>query len=142
VTTGRGIDPAHFGGRKPLKKGNLETRKKPSRLEPIRKPSISFSNRDSAPLPKVTEVFLGRGIGMDVVRTVLDRPQGETVPRFLRKKGPRQRPIQLRGAAPLLRVFRTLLFRVGRPSFRRSTILGLWKITRITDPEIHRIDQA
>ena len=85
--------------------------------------------------PEVTEVS-GRGIGMDVVRTVLDRLKG-TVQVFT-KQG-RGTTFQLR--APLtLASIQTLLFRVGGRLFA-VPLSSVVEITRITDNEIHHVDQ-
>ncbi len=84
---------------------------------------------------EVTEVS-GRGVGMDVVRTVLDRLKG-TVHVFSQPgKGT---TIQLR--APLtLASIQTLLFRVGGRLFA-VPLSSVVEITRISDMEIHRVDQ-
>jgi len=84
---------------------------------------------------EVTEVS-GRGVGMDVVRTVLDRLKG-TVHVFSHPgKGT---TIQLR--APLtLASIQTLLFRVGGRLFA-VPLSSVVEITRVTDMEIHRVDQ-
>jgi two-component system chemotaxis sensor kinase CheA len=84
---------------------------------------------------EVTEVS-GRGVGMDVVRTVLDRLKG-TVHVFTQSgKGT---TIQLR--APLtLASIQTLLFRVGGRLFA-VPLSSVVEITRVTDMEIHRVDQ-
>lgn len=84
---------------------------------------------------EVTEVS-GRGVGMDVVRTVLDRLKG-TVHVFTQLgKGT---TIQLR--APLtLASIQTLLFRVGGRLFA-VPLSSVVEITRVNDMEIHRVDQ-
>jgi len=84
---------------------------------------------------EVTEVS-GRGVGMDVVRTVLDRLKG-TVHVFSQPgKGT---TIQLR--APLtLASIQTLLFRVGGRLFA-VPLSSVIEITRISDQEIHRVDK-
>ncbi|MBS1842671.1 MAG: chemotaxis protein CheA [Acidobacteria bacterium] len=84
---------------------------------------------------EVTEVS-GRGVGMDVVRTVLDRLKG-TVHVFTQLgKGT---TIQLR--APLtLASIQTLLFRVGGRLFA-VPLSSVVEITRVTDMEIYRVDQ-
>ena len=84
---------------------------------------------------EITEVS-GRGVGMDVVRTVLDRLKG-TVHVFTQPgKGT---TIQLR--APLtLASIQTLLFRVGGRLFA-VPLSSVVEITRINDMEIHRVDQ-
>ncbi|HWY45193.1 MAG TPA: chemotaxis protein CheA [Candidatus Sulfotelmatobacter sp.] len=84
---------------------------------------------------EITEVS-GRGVGMDVVRTVLDRLKG-TVHVFTQPgKGT---TIQLR--APLtLASIQTLLFRVGGRLFA-VPLSSVVEITRISDQEIHLVDQ-
>jgi two-component system chemotaxis sensor kinase CheA len=83
----------------------------------------------------VTEVS-GRGIGMDVVRTVLDRLKGTVQ---VSSKIGCGTTIQLR--APLtLASIQTLLFRVGGRLFA-VPLSSVVEITRIMDPEIHRVDQ-
>jgi two-component system chemotaxis sensor kinase CheA len=83
----------------------------------------------------VTEVS-GRGIGMDVVRTVLDRLKG-TVQVF--SKIGRGTTIQLRVPLTLASI-QTLLFRVGGRLFA-VPLSSVVEITRIMDPDIHRVDQ-
>jgi len=84
---------------------------------------------------EVTEVS-GRGVGMDVVRTVLDRLKGTVHVSSQPGKGT---TIQLR--APLtLASIQTLLFRVGGRLFA-VPLSSVVEITRITDMEIHRVDQ-
>jgi two-component system chemotaxis sensor kinase CheA len=84
---------------------------------------------------EVTEVS-GRGVGMDVVRTVLDRLKGTV--HITSNKG-RGTTIQLR--APLtLASIQTLLFRVGGRLFA-VPLSSVVEITRINDNEIHRIDR-
>jgi two-component system chemotaxis sensor kinase CheA len=84
---------------------------------------------------EVTEVS-GRGVGMDVVRTVLDRLKGTV--HIASNKG-RGTTIQLR--APLtLASIQTLLFRVGGRLFA-VPLSSVVEITRINDNEIHRIDR-
>jgi two-component system chemotaxis sensor kinase CheA len=84
---------------------------------------------------EVTEVS-GRGIGMDVVRTVLDRLKGTV--QVSSQKG-RGSTFQLR--APLtLASIQTLLFRVGGRLFA-VPLSSVVEITRISDQEIHRVDQ-
>jgi two-component system chemotaxis sensor kinase CheA len=83
----------------------------------------------------VTEVS-GRGVGMDVVRTVLDRLKGTV--HVSSSKG-RGTTIQLR--APLtLASIQTLLFRVGGRLFA-VPLSSVVEITRINDGEIHRVDR-
>src|SRR2546421_5952446 len=84
---------------------------------------------------EVTEVS-GRGVGMDVVRTVLDRLKGTVQVSSAKGRGT---TIQLR--APLtLASIQTLLFRVGGRLFA-VPLSSVVEITRTTDSEIHRVDQ-
>jgi len=84
---------------------------------------------------EVTEVS-GRGVGMDVVRTVLDRLKGTVHISSTKGQGT---TIQLR--APLtLASIQTLLFRVGGRLFA-VPLSSVVEITRVTDSEIHRVDQ-
>jgi two-component system chemotaxis sensor kinase CheA len=84
---------------------------------------------------EVTEVS-GRGVGMDVVRTVLDRLKGTV--HVASAKGV--------GTTMLLRVpltlasIQTLLFRVGGRLFA-VPLSSVVEITRVSDPEIQRVDQ-
>ena len=83
----------------------------------------------------VTEVS-GRGVGMDVVRTVLNRLKGTV--HISSTKG-RGTTIQLR--APLtLASIQTLLFRVSGRLFA-VPLSSVVEITRINDSEIHRVDR-
>jgi len=84
---------------------------------------------------EVTEVS-GRGVGMDVVRTVMDRLKG-TVHVF--SHAGKGTTIQLR--APLtLASIQTLLFRVGGRLFA-VPLSSVIEITRISDMEIHRVEE-
>ena len=84
---------------------------------------------------QVTEVS-GRGVGMDVVRTVLDKLKGTVHVISNPGKGT---TIQLR--APLtLASIQTLLFRVSGRLFA-VPISSVVEITRVSGEEIHRIDQ-
>jgi two-component system, chemotaxis family, sensor kinase CheA len=129
---GRGIDPAHI--RKHAVEKGVITQEEISRLtEPdilnlIFEPGFSTTQ-------EVTEVS-GRGVGMDIVRTVLDRLKGTV--QLSTQKG-RGTTIQLR--APLtLASIQTLLFRVGGRLFA-VPLSSVVEITRIHDHEIHRVDQ-
>ena len=83
---------------------------------------------------EVTEVS-GRGIGMDVVRTVMDRLKGTIHVGSQRGRGT---TFQLR--VPLtLASMQTLLFRVGGRLFA-VPLSSVVEITRITDHEIHKVD--
>ena len=84
---------------------------------------------------QITEVS-GRGVGMDVVRTVLDRLKGTVQVISHPGKGT---TIQLR--APLtLASIQTLLFRVSGRLFA-VPISSVVEITRAAGEEIHRVDQ-
>jgi two-component system, chemotaxis family, sensor kinase CheA len=84
---------------------------------------------------EVTEVS-GRGVGMDVVRTVMDRLKGTVQISSHKGQGT---TIQLR--APLtLASIQTLLFRVSGRLFA-VPISSVVEITRATDEEIHLVDQ-
>jgi two-component system, chemotaxis family, sensor kinase CheA len=83
----------------------------------------------------VTEVS-GRGVGMDVVRTVMDRLKGTVQISSTKSRGT---SIQLR--APLtLASIQTLLFRVSGRLFA-VPISSVVEITRIGENEIHLIDR-
>ena len=84
---------------------------------------------------QITEVS-GRGVGMDVVRTVLDRLKGTV--RVISSPG-KGTTFQLR--APLtLASIQTLLFRVGGRLFA-VPISSVVEITRASGSEIHRVDR-
>jgi len=84
---------------------------------------------------EVTEVS-GRGVGMDVVRTVLDRLKGTVHVTSNKSKGT---IIQLRVPLTLASI-QTLLFRVGGRLFA-VPLSAVVEITRIQDQEIHKVDQ-
>jgi len=84
---------------------------------------------------EVTEVS-GRGVGMDVVRTVLDRLKGTVHIASVKGKGT---TIQLRVPLTLASI-QTLLFRVGGRLFA-VPLSSVIEITRINDQEIHLVDQ-
>jgi two-component system chemotaxis sensor kinase CheA len=84
---------------------------------------------------EITEVS-GRGVGMDVVRTVLDRLKGTVHVSSSKGHGT---TIQLRMPLTLASI-QTLLFRVGGRLFA-VPLSSVVEITRITDSEIHRVDQ-
>src|SRR5260370_26217951 len=129
---GRGIDPAILRTQA-VEKGILKP-EEGKRLTDQETLNLIFESGFST-ASEVTEVS-GRGIGMDVVRTVLDRLKGTV--HVSSKKG-RGTTIQLR--APLtLASIQTLLFRVGG-RLVAVPLSSFVEITRITDPEIHRIDQ-
>jgi two-component system chemotaxis sensor kinase CheA len=83
----------------------------------------------------VTEVS-GRGLGMDIVRTVMEKLKGTVHVSTQLGKGT---TIQLR--APLtLASIQTLLFRVGGRLFA-VPLTSVVEITRIREQEIHMVDQ-
>ena len=84
---------------------------------------------------EITEVS-GRGIGMDVVRTVMDRLKGTI--HVSSQKG-RGTTFQLRVPLTLASI-QTLLFRVGGRLFA-VPLSSVVEITRVTDHEIHKVDQ-
>ena len=84
---------------------------------------------------EVTEVS-GRGVGMDVVRTVLDRLKGSVYISSSKGKGT---SIQLRVPLTLASI-QTLLFRVGGRLFA-VPLSAVVEITRIQDQEIHQVDK-
>jgi two-component system, chemotaxis family, sensor kinase CheA len=84
---------------------------------------------------EVTEVS-GRGVGMDVVRTVLDRLKGTVNVISVSGKGT---TIQLRVPLTLASI-QTLLFRVGGRLFA-VPISSVVEIARCAGQEIHRVEQ-
>jgi len=78
----------------------------------------------------------GRGVGMDVVRTVLDRLKGSVHITSSKTKGT---SIQLRVPLTLASI-QTLLFRVGGRLFA-VPLSAVVEITRIQDQEIHQVDR-
>lgn len=129
---GRGMDPAQLRARA-VEKGILKAEEAKRLSDPETLNLIFESGFSTA--SEVTEVS-GRGIGMDVVRTVLDRLKGTV---HISSQLGRGTTIQLR--APLtLASIQTLLFRVGGRLFA-VPLSSVVEITRITDPEIHRVDQ-
>jgi len=128
---GRGIDPARLRSLA-VQKGIVKP-EEAQRLTDQETLNLIFESGFST-ASEVTEVS-GRGIGMDVVRTVLDRLKGTV--HVYSQKG-RGTTIQLR--APLtLASIQTLLFRVGGRLFA-VPLSSVVEITRINDSEIHRVD--
>jgi two-component system chemotaxis sensor kinase CheA len=84
---------------------------------------------------EITEIS-GRGVGMDVVRTVLDRLKGTIQITSIKGQGT---TIQLRVPLTLASI-QTLLFRVGGRLFA-VPLSSVIEITRIHEQEIHRVDQ-
>jgi two-component system, chemotaxis family, sensor kinase CheA len=129
---GRGIDPVQLRARA-VEKGILKA-EEAKRITDQETLNLIFESGFST-ASAVTEVS-GRGIGMDVVRTVLDRLKGTV---HVSSHQGRGTTIQLR--APLtLASIQTLLFRVGGRLFA-VPLSSVVEITRIMDPEIHRVDQ-
>src|ERR1700676_4988596 len=129
---GRGIDLAQIRGQA-VTKGIVKAEEM-QRLSDSEAMNLIFEPGFST-AAEVTEVS-GRGVGMDVVRTVLDRLKGTV--HISSNKG-RGTTIQLR--APLtLASIQTLLFRVGGRLFA-VPLSSVVEITRINDNEIHRIDR-
>jgi two-component system chemotaxis sensor kinase CheA len=129
---GRGIDlddlRSHAVEKGILKKEELARLTESEVLNLIFQPGFSTA-------AEVTEVS-GRGVGMDIVRTVLDRLKGTV--QVSSQKG-RGTTIQLR--APLtLASIQTLLFRVGGRLFA-VPLSSVLEITRIHENEVHRVDQ-
>ena len=84
---------------------------------------------------EVTEVS-GRGVGMDVVRNVLDRLKGTVNVTSVKGKGT---TILLRVPLTLASI-QTLLFRVGGRLFA-VPLSSVIEITRVSDSEIQRVDK-
>jgi two-component system chemotaxis sensor kinase CheA len=129
---GRGIDSSRLRAQAVqkgiLKQQEAERLTEQETLNLIFEPGFSTA-------AEVTEVS-GRGVGMDVVRTVLDRLKGTVHVATQKKSGT---TIQLR--APLtLASIQTLLFRTGGRLFA-VPLSSVVEITRIHDQEIHRIDK-
>lgn len=129
---GRGIDLVqlrkHAVEKGIVKQEEITRLSEPEVLNLIFEPGFSTAE-------EITEVS-GRGVGMDIVRTVLDRLKGTV--QVSTQKG-RGTTIQLR--APLtLASIQTLLFRVGGRLFA-VPLSSVVEIARIHDHEIHRVDQ-
>jgi two-component system chemotaxis sensor kinase CheA len=129
---GRGIDLVRLRSRA-VEKGLLKSDEakrlsEQDALNLIFEPGLSTAS-------EVTEVS-GRGIGMDVVRTVLDRLKGTVQ---VSSKNGQGSTFHLR--APLtLASIQTLLFRVGGRLFA-VPLSSVVEITRIAAHEIHRVEQ-
>jgi two-component system chemotaxis sensor kinase CheA len=130
---GRGIDPVRLRARA-VEKGILKP-EEAQRLTEQETLHLIFESGFST-AAEVTEVS-GRGIGMDVVRTVIERLKGTVHVSSQKGKGT---TFQLR--APLtLASIQTLLFRVGGRLFA-VPLSSVVEITRISDHEIHKVDQC
>ncbi len=129
---GRGIDPVHVR-QQAVKQGIIKS-EEAARLTDQEALNLVFESGFST-AAEITEVS-GRGVGMDVVRSVLDRLKGTV--HISTKKG-QGTTFQLR--APLtLASIQTLLFRVGGRLFA-VPLSSVVEISRINEQEIHRIDQ-
>jgi len=129
---GRGIDLSEIRGQA-VAKGIVKAEEM-ERLSDSEAMNLIFEPGFSTAL-EVTEVS-GRGVGMDVVRTVMDRLKGTVQVSSTKGRGT---TIQLR--APLtLASIQTLLFRVGGRLFA-VPLSSVVEITRVIDSEIHRVDQ-
>jgi two-component system chemotaxis sensor kinase CheA len=129
---GRGIDSAHV--RQQAVKQGVVKAEEAARLTEQEALNLIFESGFST-ATEVTEVS-GRGVGMDVVRSVLDRLKGTVHISTQRARGT---TFQLR--APLtLASIQALLFRVGGRLFA-VPLSSVLVISRIHDQEIHRIDQ-
>jgi two-component system, chemotaxis family, sensor kinase CheA len=129
---GRGIDLAQIRSHA-VEKGILKA-EEAQRLSDSDALNLVFEPGFST-AAEVTEVS-GRGVGMDVVRTVLDRLKGTV--HISSGKG-RGTTIQLRVPLTLASI-QTLLFRVGGRLFA-VPISSVVEITRISDGEIHQVDR-
>jgi two-component system chemotaxis sensor kinase CheA len=129
---GRGIDSARVR-QQAVKQGVIKA-EEAARLTEQETLSLIFESGFST-ATEVTEVS-GRGVGMDVVRSVLDKLKGTV---HISTQKARGTTFQLR--APLtLASIQTLLFRVGGRLFA-VPLSSVVEISRIHDQEIHRIDQ-
>ena len=129
---GRGIDLAQIRSHA-VEKGILKA-EEAQRLSDSDALNLVFEPGFST-AAEVTEVS-GRGVGMDVVRTVLDRLKGTV--QISPGKG-RGTTIQLRVPLTLASI-QTLLFRVGGRLFA-VPISSVVEITRINNDEIHHVDR-
>ncbi len=129
---GRGIDPEHV--RKQAIKQGIIKPEEGGRLTDQEALNLIFESGFST-ASEVTEVS-GRGVGMDVVRSVLDKLKGTV---HISTQKTRGTTFQLR--APLtLASIQTLLFRVGGRLFA-VPLSSVVEISRIHEQEIHRVDQ-
>ncbi len=129
---GRGIDASHI--RQQAVKQGVVSPEEAVRLTDQEALNLIFESGFST-AAEVTEVS-GRGVGMDVVRSVLDKLKGTVHISTQRARGT---TFQLR--APLtLASIQTLLFRVGGRLFA-VPLSSVVEISRINEQEIHRIDQ-
>jgi two-component system chemotaxis sensor kinase CheA len=111
-----------------IKQEDADRLTEPDLLNLIFEPGLSTAS-------EVTEVS-GRGVGMDVVRTVLDRLKGTVNVTSVKGKGT---TILLRVPLTLASI-QTLLFRVGGRLFA-VPLSSVVEITRVSDSEIQRVDK-
>ena len=129
---GRGIDPAHV--RQLAVRQGIVKAEEASRLTDQEALNLIFESGFST-ASEITEVS-GRGVGMDVVRSVLDKLKGTV---HISTQKSRGTTFQLR--APLtLASIQTLLFRVGGRLYA-VPLSSVVEISRIHEQEIHRVDQ-
>jgi two-component system, chemotaxis family, sensor kinase CheA len=129
---GRGIDSARV--RQQAVKQGIVKPEEAARLTDQEALNLIFEPGFST-AAEVTEVS-GRGVGMDVVRSVLDKLKGTV---HISTEKTRGTTFQLR--APLtLASIQTLLFRVGGRLFA-VPLSSVVEISRIHEQEIHRVDQ-
>jgi len=129
---GHGIDLAQI--RKQAVEKGIVTAEAVQRLSDSEAMNLIFEPGFST-AAEVTEVS-GRGVGMDVVRTSLDKLKGTVHVSSQQGKGT---TIQLRVPLTLASI-QTLLFRVAGRLFA-VPLSSVVEITRITDADIHRVDQ-
>jgi len=128
---GRGIDAALV--RTQAVKQGLITSEEAPRLSDQEALNLIFEPGFST-AAEITEVS-GRGVGMDVVRSVLDKLKGTV---HISTQKARGTTFQLR--APLtLASIQTLLFRVGGRLFA-VPLSSVVEISRVNEQEIHRVD--
>ncbi|HKV23988.1 MAG TPA: chemotaxis protein CheA [Candidatus Acidoferrum sp.] len=128
---GRGIDAARVR-QQAVKQGILKE-EEAARMADQEALNMIFESGFST-ATEVTEVS-GRGVGMDVVKSVLDKLKGTVHISTQKAKGT---TFQLR--APLtLASIQTLLFRVGGRLFA-VPLSSVVEISRVNDQEIHQID--
>ncbi|MGC1484801.1 MAG: chemotaxis protein CheA [Candidatus Acidiferrum sp.] len=129
---GRGIDPAHVR-QQAVKQGIIKA-EEAKRLTDQETLNLIFESGFST-ATEITEVS-GRGVGMDVVRSVLDKLKGTV---HISTQKSRGTTFQLR--APLtLASIQALLFRVGGRLYA-VPLSSVVEISRIHEQEIHRVDQ-
>ncbi|MGB2621582.1 MAG: chemotaxis protein CheA [Candidatus Acidiferrum sp.] len=129
---GRGIDPGRVR-QQAIKQGIIKA-EEAARLSEQDALNLIFESGFST-ASEITEIS-GRGVGMDVVRSVLDKLKGTV---HITTQKTRGTTFQLR--APLtLASIQTLLFRVGGRLFA-VPLSSVVEISRIHEQDIHRIDQ-